>query len=163
MKSTRAVEVSIHAMSPLLGVGAAAAGAELAGAELAAAGADESGAAAVGAEAVGADPASAKLAVGVKLTAAKVTVARAINKADRPVTARNRDVKGVPACASHFGLRVGCEVIGAVSMVSPGVSFVFVGIGSAYRGSCASFASRHRTSCAGMLATARWKGADSVP
>jgi hypothetical protein len=58
---------------------------------------------------------------GVKLTAANVTVARAINKADRPVTARNRDLKGVPACASHWGLRVGCEVIGAVSMVSPGV------------------------------------------
>ena len=57
----------------------------------------------------------------MKLSAAKVTVARAINKADRPVTARNRDLKGVPACASHLGLRVGCEVIGAVSMVSPGV------------------------------------------
>jgi hypothetical protein len=56
----------------------------------------------------------------VKLTAANVTVARAINKADRPVTARNRDLKGVPD-ASHLGLRVGCEVIGAVSMVSPGV------------------------------------------
>jgi len=105
-------------MSPLLGVGAgaAAAGAEL-GAELAV-GAEAS---AAGAEAAGADAESAKLALGVKLTAAKVTVARAINKADRPVTARNRDLKGVPACASHLGLRVGCEVIGAVSMVSPGV------------------------------------------
>src|SRR5580692_6048863 len=61
------------------------------------------------------------------LTAAKVTIARAINKADRPVTARNRDLKGVPASTSLLGLRVGCEVSGAVSMVSPGVvSFSFV-------------------------------------